>query len=769
MEQSAPISPTLAAALGHHRAGRLVEARAGYLEILKAQPDEPDVLHLLGLIARQSGQLDEAIELMSRAIRVKPDFAEAHNNLGVALRLSGRLEKSLAAFERAIRIQSDFPEAYNNLGQGLIEARRLDEAIAACREAIRLRPQYGEAHNNLGNALADKGILDAAVAAYRRAIELNPSHTEAHNNLGNALREIGMIDESMAAHRRALQLRPDYAEAHNNVGNALRAKGQMDDAIAAYRQAIGLKPRYAEAHHNLAVALGEIGRHEAALEAAAQAIRLKPDLAEAHNNLGKVLRELGRVDEAIECFARALNLSPDNANAHNNMAVALKDQGRLDEALAHCDGALANKPNAAFHSNKIYLLHFHPAFESAAIEREQAAWDRLHAEPLRQNILPHENDRQPNRRLRIGYIAPYFRKHVVGFNILPLLREHDHKSFEVFCYSDAAQEDSLTAQCRDGADCWRGIVGVPDERVAGMIREDRIDILVDLSQHLSGNRLLVLARKPAPVQVNFAGYPGGTGLRTIDYRLTDPHLDPPQDSPSNPFERLVRLESFWCYDPNAMSLGMDAMPDPGPAPVIRAGKITFGCLNNFCKINDSVLELWALVLKAVPDSALLMLAPEGRTRDRVKSRLAGHGVEAQHVKFVSHQVRTNYFRLYHRIDIGLDTFPYGGHTTSLDSLWMGVPVVTLAGNSAVGRAGVSQLSNLGLTNLIAHSPEEFVRIAVELAGDVDRLMQLRSELRGRMLRAPLTDAARFARAIESAYRSMWKAYCAGEISGPGSS
>jgi len=786
------LQPSLAMAVRHHQAGRLADAEVIYREILSQEPNQPEVLHLLGALCAQNGQGDSAIELVSRAIslkqdaiyydtlarslkscgrlddaiaayrdalRLKPDFAGAQNNLGVALRAAGEVRESQAAFRAAINTNPNFAEAHNNLGNLLIEVGRFDAAIAACRRATALKPSYGDAFNNLGNALMGKRTIADAVAAYRRALQINSNHVEAWNNLGIALYEAHAMEDSIAALQQALQLRPGYAEAHNNLGNTLRRLGRLADALAAYQAAIHLKPNYAQAHNNLGVVLWETGSHDRAIVSCKKALQLKPGFAEAHNSLGNVLRDRGDLDQAIVHFETALELNPEYAEAHSNLAVVLKDQARHDEAIEHATRAISIRPDHPAHSNLIYLRHFRPDGDPIAIAREQADWHRLHAEPLVSNVAPHANVRDPQRRLRIGFIAPYFRRHVVGLNILPVLREHNHEQFEIFCYSDVIRPDPLTEQFRGFADCWRNIVGLGDDRVAELICKDKIDILIDLSLHLSGNRLLVLARKPAPVQATFAGYPGGTGLNTIDYRITDPYLDPPTAGDADAFEKPIRLSSFWCYDESAMTAGMNEIPQTGSLPAKSNGHITFGCLNNFCKVNDRVLQLWARVLQAVPNSHLLLLAPAGLARRRTANRFAQLGVATDRIEFVGHLPRKDYFKLYHRIDAGLDTFPYNGHTTSLDSLWMGVPMITLAGTTAVGRAGVSQLSNLGLTNLIAQTPEEFVQIAAGLASDIDQLSGLRSSLREKMRNSPIMDAKRFAGEMEPVYRTMWTNWC----------
>ena len=339
--------------------------------------------------------------------------------------------------------------------------------------------------------------------------------------------------------------------------------------------------------------------------------------------------------------------------------------------------------------------------------------------------------------------------------MLPLVANHDREHFEIFCYAQVTRPDARTERFRASAQHWRDTVGLSDEQLAARVREDQIDILVDLAVHTGRNRLLVFARKPAPVQVTFAGYPGSTGLTTIDYRLTDPYLDPTDMDESLSSEQTVRLpHSFWCYDP------LDCADLPvTPLPAQSNGFLTFGCLNNFSKINDAVLRLWARVLHGVTSSRLLLLAPEGDHRQHTLDMLGQEGVARERIEFVAHQPRRKYLELYHRIDLGLDTLPYNGHSTSLDSFWMGVPVVTLVGQTIVGRAGLSQSMNLKLPELIAHTPENYVQVATDLATDLPRLSELRSTLRARMEQSPLMDASRFARDIESAYRTMWRHWC----------
>ncbi|MGA3068504.1 MAG: tetratricopeptide repeat protein [Tepidisphaeraceae bacterium] len=633
---------------------------------------------------------------------------------------SGRLPEAEQFYRQVLTLDPDFAEAHYNLGTVLSDQGRLDESIPALEKAITLRPDFPEAHGNLANALALKGQLDEAIAAYRRAIFLRPNFPEAYSSLGVALKANGQLHEAIAACRQAIALRPNYAEAHNSLGKALSANELLDAAIAAYRQAIALRPSYAEAHFNLGNALAGKQQLDAAIDAFRQAIALRPNYAEAHNNLGSVLKDLGRHDAAIAAYRQAVALRPTFTEAHSNI---------------------------------ILTLHYHPADDAQATAGELRRWNDQHAAPLRKFIERYANDPNPQRRLRIGYVSADFFDHCSVYFAGPLLRLHDHNRFEIFCYSQTIRSDEITREIQSHADHWHDTRPWTDEQFARQIRSDQIDILVDLKLHTAHNRLLTFARKPAPIQVSWLGYPGSAGMESIDYRITDRYLEPIGSAHPSPDQPIYLPGCFWCYQPPFTE------PSPGPLPALSAGFITFGSLNNFCKITDTTLRLWAATMNAVPGSRLLMLAPQGSARQRVLATFKNLAVDPAQVEFVDRRPRDQYLKLYDRIDMGLDTIPCNGHTTSLDSLWMGVPIVTLPGQTVMGRAGLTQLTNLGLPELIADSPGGYVQIVSTLASDLPRLSQLRQTLRQRMLKSPLCDAESFTREMESAYRRMWRTWC----------
>lgn len=821
---------TFAIAVEFHQAGRLLEAEQLYRDILRAEPRHADALHLLGVIAHQSGQHETAIDLISQSINVNGSAAIAHNNLGGACRALKRFRDAVASYQRAVELDPDYADAWLNQGQALTDLGEWEQAIGSYRQAAQLRPnlasaQIGLGHAfkalgqrdeaaacfrralefsphdaqlvtcladvtkelgqitaaialyeraiqlqpnlvvalvNLGVALKDQGQIDAAVSRYRQALALAPNVPEIHNNLGVALAERKELDAAIGWYLRAITLKPDYVDAYVNSGNVFCEQGKLDDAVSSYRAALEIQPNYAPAHANLAVALHGQGKLDEAIASYQHALQLEPTDARSLSNLGAALKTLGQLDDAVDCCRRALQLLPNDAETYNHLGNALKDQGELDEAIKCYRRAVELKPDfAGALSNLIYTRIFCPGVDASTILKEHRQWDELFGRPQATSMTAPPNSVDPARRLRIGYVSPDFRNHVVGRSLLPLFREHDHERFELFCYADVASPDELTAQFRGRTHVWRNTTGQSDAQLVELIRHDRIDILVDLTLHMAQNRLRALASKPAPVQVTFAGYPGTTGLTAIDYRLTDVYLDPPGQYDGDYAEQSIRLpDSFWCFDP------LDTETVVSDLPANRNRHVTFGCLNNFCKVNKPALWLWAAILKAVDHSRLVILAGEGNHRQKLLQILCDAGINSDRITIVAHKPRSQYLRNYDQIDIGLDTFPYNGHMTSLDSFWMGVPVVTLAGATVVGRAGLCQLMNLGLPELIAGSPDQYVQIATSLAADRNRLSTLRFTLRERMRASPLMDQPRFARAIEAAYCDIWQRWCSQQSATP---
>ncbi|WP_322032703.1 tetratricopeptide repeat protein [Paraburkholderia sp. J76] len=686
-------------------------------------PPEQQIDETRGVINREaySNNFEKDVTLLPAPIAEAVQL----NLAGANCYGAGKKTEAVAYWERAISSDPGYAQAYSNLGTVLCELGRVPEGESALRFSLKIRPDLPEANNSLANVLRKRGELREAEQRYRRALSERPQWAVASQNLGGLLHELRRFPEAEAAYRVALNSQPESWDAHYGLGLLLQDQGRRSEAEAVFIQVVALNPGRAEAYAALGRLLFTCSRFDEAEIVARKATSLNPESSDAFLVLGSILeaQSAGNYIEALDAYKRAVELDPDNLVAHSNLAYGLNfvcEDGH--EILAEC---------------KRFSSHFE--------------------KPYLANTRSYENDRSTIRRLRIGYVSADFKHHCQSFFTIPLFKNHDTDSFELYCYSSVRSPDDFTFHLSKLANVWRNVAGLSDDALAEQIRRDEIDVLVDLTMHMSDGRPLLFARKPAPVQVAWLAYPGTTGSSAIDYRLTDPWLDPfdKSDADERYSERSYRLpHTFWCYEPLVSAL------EVGTLPADTYGSVTFGCLNSARKLTDRTLGLWANVLRRVPDSKMIVLLEQGRPREQASEKFRRFGVDPSRLIFVGKQSRRAYLETYRRIDIALDTFPYNGHTTSLDSFWMGVPVVTIIGRTPVSRGGYSLLASLGLLELSSSDDSGFVEIAVLLANDLPRLRNLRLGLRQRMERSPLMDGAGFARGIEQAYRQMWEAWCA---------
>jgi len=546
------------------------------------------------------------------------------------------------------------------------------------------------------------------------------------------------------------------AETSYQRGAELAVAGDLDKAIEHLQEAVRQRPDYLEAYIGLGDALLSARRFASAAEAYQIALSLQPGLPEAHMNLGTALKGCGEYDAAVDAFQKALALKPNYPGAWNNLGFTLQEAGRLDDAISCYRMALSYRPVfLKAHSNLLFALCYHHQVDPKDVYAEHVRWAKLHELPLASKITQHTNPRDPCRRLRVGYLSPDFRRHAVSHFIEPVLAEHDHAAFEVYCYQNHEQVDQVTARLRGYADAWHESARLSDEEVTALIKRDQIDVLVDLAGHTIGNRLLVFARKPAPVQVTYLGYPATTGLVTMDYRLTDRYTDTVGISEQYYTEKLIRLpHSMWCFRP--LRAG-----DVGTLPALTNGFVTFGSLNNVAKVNDEMLKLWARLLRTLPGSRLIIArVPKGSTRERLRENFIQEGISIERLEILGASVSDDLWEsTKRRVDIALDSFPYNGTTTTLDALYAGIPVIALIGKTHASRTAYSILCSAGLNSFASDSPDAYLDAAVRLAADVDALAELRRGLRARLGSSPLMDARRFTRNLEAAYRAMWRAWC----------
>jgi protein O-GlcNAc transferase len=744
--------------------GDAASALVAYAKAVEYRPDSAALHYNIGNAHLRLEHPDEAITACRHAIFLKSDFVDAHLTLGLALGKLGLHHDAIASLQRAVEVTPESAKIHNSLATAMMGAGRFKEAIASFDMALVFEPNYAEAHHNRGIAFQDLGQFEEAISAYRCALEINPRLADVHTNLGSALKELGKSDEAEISYKRALQINPTSVEAHYNLGVCLQASGRLEDAAAYYQKAREVDPDYVLAHNNLGGVLGALGQYEAALACFRRVIEIQPGGADGYLNLGTTLAIVGQFDSAMANYQKALTIDPDNANVHVSLGGVLKDVGRLDDALASIRRALELDPNCAMAHNNLLFIQNYVADQPAALLLEDARRFGDMAARLARPYTHWLSPREPERRLRVGFVSGDLCAHPVGYfleGVLTALSSHAPAQLQLFAYSNGGGEDSTSQHIRASCSAWNSVRFLTDEALARRIRDDGIDILIDLSGHTANNRLPMFAWKPAPVQVSWLGYFATTGVAAVDYFIADPWTLPP-DQEAHFSEQIWRLpETRLCFTPPVSEV------DVGPLPALKNGYVTFGCFNNLSKMNDAVVALWAQVLSAVPSSRLFLKYQqfgEASVRQSTCERFANHGIDVGRLIFEGYVPRADYLAAYQRVDIALDPFPFPGGTTTAEALWMGVPVLTLAGERFLSRQGVGLLMNAGLPEWVATDPQDYLARAVAHAGDLQTLAELRSDLRQQVLTSPVYDASRFARHFETALRNMWRTWCATQAS-----
>jgi predicted O-linked N-acetylglucosamine transferase (SPINDLY family) len=679
---------------------------------------------------------------------------------GNAAEDEGRLADALKAYDQAIAVAPEFARAHLNRGNALMGLQDFDASIKAFETALRHDPALAGAHYNLGNVFARQQRYEEACSAYQEALSLQPGFVDADAALGSALGELGKLEGAVLHLRRALQAQPGLAQVYGNLGGVLIKQGQLAEAEACFRRALELDPNLTELYFQLGIACELQGLRKTAIDAYRMMLRSHPDHGQTHCLLGIQLQLCGQLLESIECYRRVLEMAPRDPTAHINLGLVYQLLGRLDEAAATWRRALEFDPhNLDPHSNLVLLENNRSSSSPAAVlELARSFGDTAAGKAKR--LLAWPNTPEPERVLRVGFVSGDLRAHPVGYfllSFLAALKAHAADRLEVHAYFNHGKADSVSDQIRARCHVWRQVNAMDDAAVVRQIGEDRIDILIDLSGHSGDNRLPAFAWKPAPVQATWLGYLGTTGVAAIDYLIADAWTLPPQFEPHFT-EKVWRLpQSYLCFTPPGED---DTI---GPLPALANGHVTFGSFNNLIKLGPDVVSLWARILHAVPGSRLLLKTNqfiEPSVRQDVAQRFARHGIGGSRLALEPPVARADYLKPYNRVDIALDPFPYTGITTSVECLWMGVPFITLAGNSFMSSQGVGLLNNAGLPDWIAADADDYVKLAARRAGELQLLQQLRQELRPRLLASPIFDAPSFARNFESAMRDMWRAWCA---------
>jgi len=694
-EQQLTIPQATQMAIQLFQSGRISEADKLCRQILQVDKNNSEILRLLGIIAGKAGVYDNAIELITRAIQLNPNIPDYHNSLGNIFLYQDRLDEALNCYQYALNLGADSAAIYNNVGNIFKKKEEFEQAITYYQHAVKLQAGFKDALCNLTNIYAKLKQFDQAIEYFEKLLPITPpDNAHVYYSYAEALREVGRLTDAILYYQRALDLNPNYIDALIGIAKVKEKQGKFLEQIKYYEQAIEMcDSEKVDIHVN------------------------------NFSQLSNFLLRAGRVEDALKNTKRFLEIQLSSGN-----------QGYL-----------------AFVAN--YSLHY----DRAALFAELQKYNELYAKPLAIHIKPHANVADPHKKLKVGYVSADFRQHSVAYFVESILKNHNHTQFDIFCYYNHEKQDDFTKRFQNYADRWCDCIELSDEELTEQIRQDEIDILVDLSGHIAGNRLLVFARKPAPVQATYIGFPNSTGLTAIDYHITDKYSDPEDIGEKYNSEIPIRMSySYYNYYPN-----QDA-PDVNSLPAIENGYITFGSFNKFEKITQLTLELWIEILQTMPTAKIVIKHGNLVNTELQKvflQRLAEYGIEKERVILGSEPSTLATLKAYNQIDISLDTYPYNGATTTCQALWMGIPMVTLVGETHVARAGLSILTAAGFPEFIAYTKEQYIEIAVKLASNIENLQQLRQNMRERLKSSSLMDHVGFTRELENHYRQMWKNWC----------
>ncbi|MBF0192963.1 MAG: tetratricopeptide repeat protein [Magnetococcales bacterium] len=778
-------------AVKYHQSGLLADAIYWYKKVLDIHSDNVDALLSMGDALTRIGKVNEAIIACKKAISINPKFAQAYNNLGIALKNKKCYDEAVQNFQKAIAINPNLVEVHDNLGITLYQQEKFDEAIASHKKAISINPSFEPAHNNLAIALFEQNRLEEAFKSNQKAVSLNPNNPINHYHLGLTLKKQGKLDEAFISLTKSIQINPNFVEAISTLGSIKQEQGKLSSAIENYQKAISLKPSYVTAYNNLGVALKEQGKLEEAVKFCQKAISKDPDFATTYINLGSILEEQGKFDEAIAVYQKAISLNPDYVTAYTNLGVALKEQGKLDEALEVCQKAILIEPEnsqaynimgsvlqkqyklndavanyqkaiffkpdcAEFSSNLLFCSQYIPGQSLENLYLIHKHEVETFNNSLKAKKFNHDNIISLNRKLRIGVVSRDLGKHPVGFFMLGFFKYHSKSDLEIFCYSDR-NPDNMTKQFESYSDNFVFTKFMRNSELAQLINDDKIDILLDLAGHTAKNRLPVFLQKPSPIQISWAGYVGTTGLPTMDYVIADKCYAPDGDEKYYT-EKIIRMPDSWVsYTPPNNAPTFDS-----PHLDIIKDHIMLGNFGNPEKINEKMLEVWSQILLLSPNAKLLLIYSGMDSQAniiRINNYFERAGVDIDRIIIEGRTPHLQLLNSYNRVDLALDTLPYSGGLTTIEALFMGVPVVTTRGETFAGRHAYSVLNSVGLNKLVTDNLEEYVKLVVDLISSPKKLQNIRNGLSSKLKNSPICDHNKFTSFLTAEFKRIWQEWC----------
>ncbi|MBF0357163.1 MAG: tetratricopeptide repeat protein [Magnetococcales bacterium] len=714
-------------------------------------------LHNLGAELIKSGKYLEASSYFKKSLALN-DTAETQCALGYALLKQGNLEPAIRHFNNSTALNGKYEEAYNNLGIALTIKGDLGKAIDSLEKAIHLKPNYAQAYKNLAIIFIKQKKFSFAIEALQKAIAIIPDYVEAYLHFGAALRSQGRVGAAIELFNDLIRIEPGFFEAHMELGNTFRRQGNLSQAITCYKKAISINPGYSSSHYNLGVILQEQGDLDEAVLCYKKTLSLTPGDAKALCNLGVIAKKRGEFEEAVLFYRKALTINPDYAIAHSNLGNIFKDQGKLPEASKCYQKALAIDPGFVdAHNNLIFCIDLFSPVDSDLYLIERKRWAKQHAEPLLAGWKNFNNIATSTRKIRIGYVGADFREHSAANIFGPAILQHDSKKFQVYCYAGNIDEDWLTEEFRQKSSQWLSTAYMDDAALATKIRSDEIDILVDLAGHSGGNRLLTFARKPAPIQITAWGYPHGTSMTAMDYLFADSIFIPLSER-SKYSEQIIDLSCVIHLDENI------PFPKVEKPPAKEAGEVTFGSFNRLEKHNLVVFSLWAKILLRLPKSKLLIKTGKtnsSQQKQELEAIFSQLGIGKERLILQGKTSKQEHLEAHNQIDIMLDPFPHNGGMTTLESVRMGVPVLTCESKTRCPTSA-SILHVLGLDDWRARDEAEYLELAIKFAKDIDSITALKRKLPKLFVESALGNSKLYVAEVEAVYRQLWQKWCDGQ-------
>jgi protein O-GlcNAc transferase len=719
-----------------HRQGLLELARTSYEKVLQIQPENFDALHLSGVLAHQLKNHQLAVELINKSLKINDKIAEAHNNLGNALQSLKNYDQALNCFNKALQIKENYPEAHNNKGNLLQELKKYKDAIFNYNKAIELKQDYFDAYYNRGVCFRELKLYSEALSSYNQAITLKPNFAEAYSNRGNALHELNRFEEALESFEQAIEINPNFAIAYVNLGHTYIVLEHKNKAVKICQKAVQLAPEMAEAHCNLATAImayPEMANDTKYLALAkhhiSKAQELNPLLSQHYVAMGRYETKYKHNRKAGQkAYELALEKEPDSEQALLGLIGIASDLGDRVRTRELSEQVIAISPNKLqVIGNHLYTLNYDPEADAKEIFIIAKKYGSLLSESLGKPFTEWPWNKKEKNKLKVGFVSGDFKIHPVSYFVVDLLKNLDRGKFEIYAYSSNQASDEMTSRLRENVDHWRTIAELNTKEACQLIRTDEIDVLFDLSGHTASNRLDIFAKKPAPVSASWLGFVTTTGLDTVDYFLTTRTLADENDV--NFYTEKLMYMPHWA----AIDIIQPPIPASLTSPYLKNGYITFASFNNFIKINDLVIDSWSKILKRIPNSKLWLNyrhVLDEEIQNRLIEKFSFRGIPKDRLILEYTTPRTLTIQSYANVDIALDTFPYGGGTTTYEAIYSGVPVITIKGKRFSSRLTANILESItGGDELITLSVEEYISKAVLLSSDINKLTQLRSQMR----------------------------------------